>query len=346
MIMVVGNKTDLGDKYREVPMHEAQAYALAQGFLFMETSAMDNANVELAFSVLLTVRLECIIFRHEPVSHTCLQDVYYVISSHKPAITVSSPQAPSTSLSELIRSRTSSLLPPQTLSALSPLPSPDLENDRPKSFDERLYEQARAIFGWSTGWTGSDAGSEVGSNADTRDLEERIKEEEGFRSSSPGGTQSPVLPPRRSSMLGVEALSPSFRPPQPPTPPQPPQPQPHASLPSPPPEEEDVLAPLPGTISAPLSRTITTHPSLLLSSSLHSNKLPRASTVPSTNHAHNAHQAEKHGKKITMKPFSTPGRIGDEITESMLERRMTTSLQRSKTTVGRLPSQYGRGRNL
>ncbi|KAJ3031586.1 Ras- protein Rab-25, partial [Rhizophlyctis rosea] len=79
VIMVVGNKTDLGDKYREVPMHEAQAYALAQGFLFMETSAMDNANVELAFSVLLT-------------------DVYYVISSHKPAITVSSPQAPSTSL--------------------------------------------------------------------------------------------------------------------------------------------------------------------------------------------------------------------------------------------------------
>ncbi|KAJ3026076.1 hypothetical protein HK097_006533, partial [Rhizophlyctis rosea] len=51
------------------------------------------------------------------------------------------------------------------------------------------------------------------------------------------------------------------------------------------------------------------------------------------------------GKKITMKPFSTPGRIGDEITESTLERRMT-SLQRSKTTVGRLPSQYGRGRNL
>jgi hypothetical protein len=53
--MIVGNKSEpLLSKYRQVPTEEAQAYALAQGFLFMEVSAYTGWNVELAFGVLVT----------------------------------------------------------------------------------------------------------------------------------------------------------------------------------------------------------------------------------------------------------------------------------------------------
>ncbi|KAI8587976.1 hypothetical protein BDZ88DRAFT_379739, partial [Geranomyces variabilis] len=53
VIMIVGTKCDQKAS-REVPTPEAQAYALAQGFLFMETSAQENNNIELAFTVLLS----------------------------------------------------------------------------------------------------------------------------------------------------------------------------------------------------------------------------------------------------------------------------------------------------
>ncbi|KAI9313327.1 hypothetical protein DFJ73DRAFT_884896 [Zopfochytrium polystomum] len=54
-IMVVGNKCEPdNDDYREVSIGEAQAYALAQGFFFMEVSALESINVDLAFGVLLT----------------------------------------------------------------------------------------------------------------------------------------------------------------------------------------------------------------------------------------------------------------------------------------------------
>ncbi|KAJ3111114.1 hypothetical protein HDU96_005980 [Phlyctochytrium bullatum] len=54
-IMVVGNKAEReSEAYREVEASEAKAYAVAQGFFFMEVSAMENENVDLAFSILLT----------------------------------------------------------------------------------------------------------------------------------------------------------------------------------------------------------------------------------------------------------------------------------------------------
>ncbi|KAI8811704.1 P-loop containing nucleoside triphosphate hydrolase protein [Cladochytrium replicatum] len=54
LIMIVGNKTDLGESAREVSTADGRAYATAHGFMFMETSAKDDTNVELAFNVLMT----------------------------------------------------------------------------------------------------------------------------------------------------------------------------------------------------------------------------------------------------------------------------------------------------
>ncbi|KAI8815174.1 P-loop containing nucleoside triphosphate hydrolase protein [Cladochytrium replicatum] len=54
LIMIVGNKTDLGEYSREVSTADGRAYATAHGFIFMETSAQDDTNVELAFNILLT----------------------------------------------------------------------------------------------------------------------------------------------------------------------------------------------------------------------------------------------------------------------------------------------------
>ncbi|KAI8855115.1 P-loop containing nucleoside triphosphate hydrolase protein [Chytridium lagenaria] len=65
-IMVVGNKAEKeSEPYREVSTSEAKAYAVAQGFLFMEVSAMDDKDVDLAFSILLT-------------------DVYHAVNANSP----------------------------------------------------------------------------------------------------------------------------------------------------------------------------------------------------------------------------------------------------------------------
>ncbi|XP_070586359.1 ras-related protein Rab-25 isoform X2 [Erythrolamprus reginae] len=52
VVMLVGNKTDLAQA-REVPTDEAKMYAENNGLLFMETSALDSTNVELAFETIL-----------------------------------------------------------------------------------------------------------------------------------------------------------------------------------------------------------------------------------------------------------------------------------------------------
>ncbi|KAJ1081126.1 hypothetical protein NDU88_001310 [Pleurodeles waltl] len=54
VVMLVGNKTDLTDSAREVPSEEAKMYAENNGLLFIETSALDSTNVELAFETILT----------------------------------------------------------------------------------------------------------------------------------------------------------------------------------------------------------------------------------------------------------------------------------------------------
>ncbi|XP_063803134.1 ras-related protein Rab-25 [Pseudophryne corroboree] len=53
VVMLIGNKSDLTEEAREVPTEEAKMYADNNGLLFMETSALDSTNVELAFETIL-----------------------------------------------------------------------------------------------------------------------------------------------------------------------------------------------------------------------------------------------------------------------------------------------------
>lgn len=53
VIMLVGNKSDLRH-LRAVPTEEAKAFAAKNGLSFIETSALDSSNVELAFQKILT----------------------------------------------------------------------------------------------------------------------------------------------------------------------------------------------------------------------------------------------------------------------------------------------------
>lgn len=53
VIMLVGNKSDL-KHLRAVPTEEAKAFAAENNLLFIETSALDASNVELAFQNILT----------------------------------------------------------------------------------------------------------------------------------------------------------------------------------------------------------------------------------------------------------------------------------------------------
>lgn len=53
MVMLVGNKCDLSESSREVPAEEAKMYADNNGLLFLETSALDSTNVEVAFETIL-----------------------------------------------------------------------------------------------------------------------------------------------------------------------------------------------------------------------------------------------------------------------------------------------------
>ncbi|XP_056400991.1 ras-related protein Rab-25 isoform X2 [Hyla sarda] len=53
IVMLVGNKSDLKDEAQEVSTEEAKMYADDNGLLFIETSALDSTNVELAFETIL-----------------------------------------------------------------------------------------------------------------------------------------------------------------------------------------------------------------------------------------------------------------------------------------------------
>lgn len=50
--MLIGNKCDL-KKLRTVPTDEARIFAEENGLSFLETSALDSTNVELAFQIVL-----------------------------------------------------------------------------------------------------------------------------------------------------------------------------------------------------------------------------------------------------------------------------------------------------
>jgi Ras-related protein Rab-11A len=53
VIMLVGNKSDLRH-LRAVPTDEAKAFAKENSLSFIETSALDASNVEIAFQNILT----------------------------------------------------------------------------------------------------------------------------------------------------------------------------------------------------------------------------------------------------------------------------------------------------
>lgn len=53
VVMLVGNKRDL-DSLRTVPCEDAKNFAEKNGLMFMETSALDSTNVEVAFHEVLT----------------------------------------------------------------------------------------------------------------------------------------------------------------------------------------------------------------------------------------------------------------------------------------------------
>ena len=56
--MLVGNKVDLSETSRAVPTEEGGALAEKDGFLFMETSALDSTNVDGAFEKVFTTIFE------------------------------------------------------------------------------------------------------------------------------------------------------------------------------------------------------------------------------------------------------------------------------------------------
>lgn len=53
VVMLVGNKSDLAS-VRSVPTEDAKDFAEKNGLLFMETSALESTNVEIAFNSVLT----------------------------------------------------------------------------------------------------------------------------------------------------------------------------------------------------------------------------------------------------------------------------------------------------
>lgn len=58
VIMLVGNKVDLSETSRAVTTEEGAALAEKDGFLFMETSALDSTNVDGAFEKVFTTIFE------------------------------------------------------------------------------------------------------------------------------------------------------------------------------------------------------------------------------------------------------------------------------------------------
>merc|ERR1711981_1408468 len=91
VIMLVGNKSDLRH-LREVPTEAAKEYAEKNGLSFIETSALDSTNVELAFTRILTE-----IYRKsqpKPTSTSTDTDKPVIKSSKPIDLTKSDPEQP------------------------------------------------------------------------------------------------------------------------------------------------------------------------------------------------------------------------------------------------------------
>lgn len=82
VIMLVGNKSDLRH-LRAVLTEEAKAFAERNGLSFIETSALDSTNVDMAFQNILTgksvCRFKCNVFIDEPFLF-CFVEIYRIVS--------------------------------------------------------------------------------------------------------------------------------------------------------------------------------------------------------------------------------------------------------------------------
>lgn len=80
VILLVGNKTDLKDK-REVKKEDAALYADQHGLAFIETSALDCSNVDLAFDRIINGK-SIFIFNTHCCLYFCLE-IYKVINTNQ-----------------------------------------------------------------------------------------------------------------------------------------------------------------------------------------------------------------------------------------------------------------------
>lgn len=71
VIMLVGNKSDL-KHLRAVPTDEAKAFSEKQGLSFIETSALDATNVEMAFQNILTGTVRLMMPQRELCYSNCM----------------------------------------------------------------------------------------------------------------------------------------------------------------------------------------------------------------------------------------------------------------------------------
>lgn len=97
VLMLMGNKSDLGT-LRAVPTEDAKEFAEREKLFFMETSALEETNVESAFLTLLTeiyriVSKKALVANDEPDpagSSSLLKGTKIVVSSQEPSNTSSS----------------------------------------------------------------------------------------------------------------------------------------------------------------------------------------------------------------------------------------------------------------
>ncbi|KAM9110441.1 ras-related protein Rab-25 isoform 2-T2 [Megaptera novaeangliae] len=84
IVMLVGNKSDLSQA-REVPTDEARMFAENNGLLFLETSALDSTNVELAFETVLKGRAPAIRQAPHPIREPSVDSVRNADTQPSPA---------------------------------------------------------------------------------------------------------------------------------------------------------------------------------------------------------------------------------------------------------------------
>ncbi|CAD7674757.1 unnamed protein product [Nyctereutes procyonoides] len=110
VVMLVGNKSDL-HQAREVPTEEARMFAENNGLLFLETSALDSTNVELAFETVLK-------------GGVCCRGPPWLVSPLPPCQQQASSLTPSRNAASLLFPTVGQLLPCSSPTPYLPSPAP------------------------------------------------------------------------------------------------------------------------------------------------------------------------------------------------------------------------------